>query len=61
MIAIINLNKRIPNVLKPIILIVSTLFCLINLFCVDKYGCLLSNDYAQIIAGTITSDMLKTL
>ena len=48
----INLNKRIANVLKPIILIASAILCLINLFCVDKYGCLLSNDYAQIIAGT---------
>lgn len=52
MVVFINLNKRIANVLKPIILIASTLFCLINLFCVEKYGCLLSNDYAQIIAGT---------
>ena len=49
---IINLNQVLAKILRPIILVISTLFCLINLYCVNVYGCLLSNDYIQIIAGT---------
>jgi heptose-I-phosphate ethanolaminephosphotransferase len=49
---IINLNSKVAKVLKPIVLLFLSFYSLINLYCVDKYGCLLSNDYAQIIAGT---------
>lgn len=51
-VVVINLNQIVARILKPIILVTSTLFCLINLYCVNVYGCLLSNDYVQIIAGT---------
>lgn len=40
------------KILKPIILIVSAFLCLINFYCVNTYGCLLSNGFVQIIAGT---------
>ena len=42
----------VAKVLKPILLVTSTLVCLINLYCVRTYDCLLSNDFIQIIAGT---------
>lgn len=46
-------------ILKPILLVASTLLCLINLYCVTTYGCLLSNDFVQIIAGTNIDEALE--
>ena len=51
-VVVIDSIEIVAKVLKPILLVASTLICLINLYCVCTYGCLLSNDFIQIIAGT---------
>lgn len=51
-VAVIDSLGHIAKILKPIFLVVSTLLCFINLYCVTTYGCLLSNDFVQIIGGT---------
>lgn len=51
-VVVINLNKKVALYFKPILLVLLALYTLLNLFCVNVYGCLLSNDFVQIIAGT---------
>ena len=38
--------------LKPIVFILTTLLSILNLYCYHVYGCLLSNDFIQIVAAT---------
>lgn len=52
LVAIIDSLGFVAKILKPILLVASTFLCLINFYCVTTYGCLLSNDFVQIIAGT---------
>ena len=55
-VVIINLNIQIARVLKPTVFITSTIIALLNLYCYNIYGCLLSNDFVQIIAATNPSE-----
>ena len=38
--------------LRPLVLFVTSLFCVANVYCIYTYNSLLSNDFVQIIAGT---------
>ena len=49
---LLNLWERIARVLKSVVLVLLTIFSLLNLYCLNVYRCLLSNDFVQIIAGT---------
>lgn len=49
---VLNLYQKVARVLKPIVFILTTLFAILNLYCYHVYGCLLSNDFIQIIAAT---------
>ena len=49
---VINLSKVISLIMRPILLFLLSIFSLINMYCITVYGCMLSNDFIQIIAGT---------
>ena len=49
---VFNLNKVIALIVRPLVFCLLSLFSILNLFCYDVYGCLLSHDFVQIIAGT---------
>ena len=51
-VVVLNLFQKIARVLKPIVFILATLLSILNLYCYHVYGCLLSNDFIQIVAAT---------
>ena len=51
-VVVLNLFQKIARVLKPIVFILTTLLSILNLYCYHVYGCLLSNDFIQIVAAT---------
>lgn len=51
-VVMLNLFQKIARVLKPIVFILTTFFTILNLYCYHVYGCLLSNDFIQIVAAT---------
>lgn len=48
----LNVYTKVAKVLKPAMLLLAALVALLNIYCYNFYGCLLSNDFVQIIAGT---------
>ena len=53
---LLNINLRIAKALKPILFIFTIILSLLNFYCLITFGCLLSNDLVQIIAGTNTNE-----
>lgn len=51
-VVVLNLFQKIARVLKPIVFTLTTLLSILNLYCYHVYGCLLSNDFIQIVAAT---------
>lgn len=51
-VVVLNLFLKVAKVLKPAVLVLTTLLAVLNLYCYHVYGCLLSNDFIQIIAAT---------
>ena len=48
----LNLYQKVARILKPIVFVLAMLLAVSNLHCYQVYGCLLSNDFIQIIAAT---------
>lgn len=49
---VFSLSGKVAVVLKPLVAVLLMFYALCDLYCVRTYGCRLSNDFIQIIAGT---------
>ena len=48
----LDINQSIGKILKPIVFFSVYIFCILNLYCLSVYNCLLSADFIEIIRGT---------
>lgn len=60
-VCLLNINKHIGKILRPIIFIGSYLFLLMNLYCIKTYNCIISYDIMEIIKGTNIREVLEYL
>ncbi len=51
-VVVLNLCQILARVFKSIALILAMLLAMMNIYCYEVYGCLLSNDFVKIIAAT---------
>ncbi len=49
---VLSLNGKVAVVLKPLVAVFLMFYALCDWYCVCTYGCRLSNDFIQIVAGT---------
>lgn len=52
LVCLLNIHRYIGKILKPIFFVCALLFFLLNLYCLSKYGCLISYNIIEIIRGT---------